>query len=79
MLDRNDPLVRKTLTALHDASESQKRLKAIDEAARKWAEWRLGQCDAPKGINLEEVVLLVAALGIEDPRLAWLKVDAPEG
>lgn len=73
MLNRHDPLVKKTLETLRDSAESQKRLKAVDEAAKAWAEWRLGQCDAPKGIDPQERVLLIATLGAEDPRLSWMR------
>lgn len=73
MLDRHDPLVKKTLETLRDASEDQKRLKAIDAAAQAWADWRLGQCDAPKGLDPNEIQLMIATLGRDDPRLSWLR------
>ena len=36
------------------------RLATIYEAAKKWAAWRQGQCDYPKGVNPEEQELLDA-------------------
>jgi hypothetical protein len=65
--------VKKMLETLHESAEDRKRLKGIDAAAKAWAEWRLGQCDAPKGIDPQERVLLIATLGAEDPRLSWMR------
>lgn len=73
MLNRHDPVVKKTLETLRESAEEQKRLKTIDAAAKVWADWRLGQCDAPKGIDPQERTLLIAVLGRDDPRLSWLR------
>lgn len=36
------------------------KLGEVYTIAKKWAEWRQGQCDWPKGANPEEVALVEA-------------------
>ena len=64
-LDPEDPDAGCRLPEAHQMSgaltlNQADRLASVFVVAKKWAEWRQGQCDYPKGINPEEQALFDA-------------------